>query len=66
MRMNTPIRQYFTRDEADKIRCSRGFKSFNHWAVENRKGVNLHKLRKQEALVNALEREYDSLIKPNL
>lgn len=52
--------------EAKRSLATRGFGTFKHWARANRKGVALHRQRKNPKLVSALETEYMTMIRPNL
>lgn len=61
-------------EDAKKALAARGFGTFQRWAKENRKAAAMFRSRKGKpnvraraaSLADALDAEYDRLIRPNL
>lgn len=64
--MNPIIAFPVSRTEADQIRASRGFASFQTWATQNKAASKEHRTKGKPELADALDREYVRYIAKNI
>lgn len=57
---------YIDRREAEQIMRARGFSTFREWSRAITKGQAANRRRGRQALVDALQYEYEKYVKPNL